>query len=270
MAKFYVWPGIQGTPPAPLRRMVWLDSNTHNLAVPAGQYGAVFNPGPQGRAGWDWWASYFLGDIKKPNGERLDPIGNLSRRGISIDFIFIDIEWDVHKLPIPYHDARIVTDDLKAARTIVQHFFPNAFVSFHGDNWEIEHLSWTGQNTGKHKFFGWQNREPETLGHAPNYTNVFWSTPTIHLPAKAMKHAQITHWIEKAKFWKTATDPKTGQNTHEQGDYPIKNPALQREWGKTLRTAAHPVLLYNVTDFNHLNLRAFINGVLDRNEADTV
>lgn len=269
----YAWPHSgAGVPPAPIKPMFFLDSGTHLATLPAGTYGAVFNPGFQGQAGFQWWADYFLGKMKNRDGTPQDPLGHLKQRSVTIDFIHCDIEWEENQLEFPYFDTRVVTDRFATIRTILKHFFPNVPIAFYGDKWEVEHVAPNGNVTGKHLFHGWQNRDQRGLGSMPNYVNMFWDRSWAPDRVLRLSHTHhIIHWIEDVKVWSAklhangtpVVEVVGGKQRFamEQKDTQLVNPSMQRDYGAALAGVKRPLMLYAARNWSHPNAQAFVEGL---------
>ncbi|MGE0289362.1 MAG: hypothetical protein AB7I42_23980 [Bradyrhizobium sp.] len=273
MSNLYAWQHAGASaPPAPIKPMFFLDSSTHLSALPAGKYGAVFSPGFQMQGGFQWWCDYLLGRTKNWDGAPQDPLGHLKRIGVEIDFVHSDIEWEENKLDFPYFDTRLVTDRFATIRTILKRFFPTQPICFYGDKWEVEEVAADGRITGRHLFFGWQNRDGRGVGSMPNYVNMFWNQTwaperVLHL---ARTH-HIIHWVSDAKVWMNVMNSDGTPVVEVVGgkqrfklepkDVEVETPALQRDYGVALANVKRPVMIYGARDWNSPNCRAFVEGV---------
>lgn len=264
MSSIYAWPHNDIRPPAPIKPMIYLDSNLHRLNVPAGVYGGIFNPGFQLDSGLKWWADYLTDKLG------FHPIAHLKSIGVTIDFIHADIEWEENKLPFPYIDCRTVTDKFLTMRTILRRAFPGAPICFYGDQWQVEHVAPNGRVTGRHPFHGWQERDARVLGSMRNYVNIHWQQPwAAELALRMAQTHHLIHWVCKAKAWETQyhRDGKTpitgndGTPLQTQADRELVAPDIQRNYGATLAGAKRPVMLYWVEDWNHPNAQAFVEGM---------
>lgn len=264
MPSIYVWPSteLDGKPipkalAGSLKPSLWIDSQTINRKYRPGSYMGVWSPAPEpGKPmNWSWWCE---------NMEKI--AASLSAQGVVIEFVFIDLEWERNKLTFPYYDVDRVVHDFVTARTIIRHFFPKVGIAFHGDNYEVPNVSWTGKQTGSHPFHAWQERDSQLLGDWPTHITQFWSTPGIGIDnltetRNLLENYMITHWVEKAKSWTmTSQTDKDGKVTsvHEQADNPVTDVEKQRFYGKVIATARCPIMLYWVTSFEHPNLLAFL------------